>query len=102
RPLPNSHQILPGKRSYSDTSERRAFLDQACAGDLEMRSIVEALLASDEKIGEFLAGPAIGLMPNHAAADSGEYLSSRIGPYRILREIGHGGMGSLRNATGIL
>jgi len=38
-----------------EACERTAFLDRACADDPELRSNVEALLASDEKAGEFLA-----------------------------------------------
>ena len=40
-----------------DGRERAAYLDQALAGDTELRAQVEALLASDESGGEFLAVP---------------------------------------------
>src|ERR1700694_2411444 len=76
--------------------ERSAFLDQACSHDPELRSQVEGLLSSDENIGEFLAGPAMDVAGSDPGEDSGESFSSRrIGPYRILREIGHGGMGTV-------
>src|SRR5205085_8304422 len=89
-----------------DAGERPAFLDRACADDAELRSHVEALLASDENIGEFLAGPAMDVVQDPGTAgsttipipgrDSVEYLSGRrIGLYQILREIGHGGMGTV-------
>ena len=38
--------------------ERRGFLDEACAGDPELRAQMEALLAADEEAGGFLATPA--------------------------------------------
>ena len=50
-----------------DAGERAAFLDQVCAQDPKLRSDVEALLASDRNIGEFLAAPAI-----HLAWDLGD------------------------------
>src|ERR1700681_4286390 len=76
--------------------ERPVLLDRACADDPELRSHVEALLASDENIGEFLGTPAIDLAGAEAAEATGECLSGRrIGPYRTFREIGHGGMGTV-------
>ena len=39
-------------------TERRAFLDRACAGDDELRHKVEALLRAYERLGDFLeTGP---------------------------------------------
>jgi WD40 repeat protein/serine/threonine protein kinase len=40
-------------------AERRAYLDQACAGDAALRHQVEALLAAHEREGEFLDVPAV-------------------------------------------
>src|SRR5215468_10156344 len=37
------------------SSQRTAFLDEACAGDDELRREVESLLAHDERAGGFLA-----------------------------------------------
>ena len=79
-----------------DAGERAAFLDQVCAQDPKLRSDVEALLASDRNIGEFLAAPAIHLAWDLETDDSGDdWLGRRVGSYRILREIGHGGMGTV-------
>ncbi|MBC7929532.1 MAG: hypothetical protein H7Z38_03095, partial [Rubrivivax sp.] len=39
-------------------AERRAFLDEACAGDAQMRTEVETLVAAHEREGEFLDGAA--------------------------------------------
>ena len=44
-----------------DAGGRAAFLDEACAGDTELRRRVEALLASDDSMGEFLSEPLSGL-----------------------------------------
>ncbi len=66
-------------------------------GDPCLRSEVEALLASDEGGGEFLLKPATEMAVAAGMMDGGETgdANRRIGPYRILREIGHGGMGTV-------
>jgi hypothetical protein len=55
-----------------DASERGGFMDQACANDPEMRSEVEALLASDESAGEFLDVPALDLFRGQGPGRSRE------------------------------
>ena len=40
--------------------ERAAYLDETCAGDVELRKQVGGLLAAVEKAGSFMSGPAIG------------------------------------------
>jgi serine/threonine-protein kinase len=70
--------------------ERRAYLDEACAGNASLRDEVESLLAADDEAGEFLEEPALpGLeLPRPELPPAIE----RAGPYRILRRIGEGGM----------
>ena len=81
--------------------DRTAFLIQACNGDDELRNRVEKLLASHDDAGSFLASPAIidaGVISAVADTESGGHndrIGQRIGPYEILREIGHGGMGTV-------
>ena len=71
-----------------DAGERPTFLDQACADDLDLRLRVEALLASDENIGEFLARPAIDLAGDLGAGGSGEYLSGRrVGRWSPIKDL---------------
>src|SRR6185369_6507936 len=78
-----------------NAGERLEFLSQIGAEDPAVRSNVEALLASDQNIGDFLEVPAIYLAGNLEAGDLGDQWSARrVGPYRTLREIGHGGMGT--------
>ena len=51
---------------------------------------------SDRNIGEFLAAPAIHLSGDPETDDFDDYWCGRhVGPYQILREIGHGGMGTV-------
>jgi serine/threonine protein kinase/tetratricopeptide (TPR) repeat protein len=84
--------------------ERSALLDQSCAGDPELRAEVEALLAADAKAGGFLGVPAGEYAADLLTEGSGEeedaadLAGSQVGPYRLLREIGGGGMGTVYEA----
>jgi len=40
--------------------ERAAFLNNACAGDQELRNKVEALLKAHDRVGKFLEEPPTG------------------------------------------
>jgi eukaryotic-like serine/threonine-protein kinase len=72
-----------------DPEERRSFLRQACAGDDALRTEVESLLSSFDGAATFLEdSPAADLL----TAQSRAIVGKRIGAYRIIREIGHGGM----------
>jgi serine/threonine protein kinase/Flp pilus assembly protein TadD len=79
-----------------DGSQRAAFLDGACASDPSLRAEIEALIASHEQAGSFMAEPALEPGTKLFADDGAESLvGRRIGPYKILREIGQGGMGTV-------
>ena len=84
---------------------RAAFLEEACAGDTELRAQVEALLTQDEQHPSFLEAPTTFEEPSEpdhktrtrkspAATASGVMVQpEQIGPYRILERVGEGGMG---------
>ncbi|HVS10624.1 MAG TPA: serine/threonine-protein kinase [Planctomycetota bacterium] len=75
--------------------ERRgSFLDEACAGDLELRGEVESLLASDAA-GASVVGGIVRESAQEILRGVEAGAGQRIGPYRILDELGHGGMGSV-------
>jgi serine/threonine protein kinase len=74
-------------------AERPAYLDAVCAGDTALRREVERLLAADAQHGSgFLAGPPHELP--RLTLDEREDGGS-LGPYRLLRKIGSGGMGTV-------
>jgi tetratricopeptide (TPR) repeat protein len=74
--------------------ERGAFLDVACAGDAGLRHEVASLLAACADAGEFLheldAVAATRLLESAVAEFAA---GSVVGPYRIVRRLGRGGMG---------
>src|SRR5215207_8666291 len=79
-----------------DPRRRAAFLDEACAGDEELRREVASLLASDAQAGSFLAAPAAEVLARGAAAETAPSpVGRRIGRYRVQSLLGAGGMGEI-------
>ena len=76
-----------------ESEERIRLLDEACAGDAALRQEVESLLAADQRAGQRIAdmiqGEARALFTLKSA------VGSRLGAYRIIKEIGRGGMGTV-------
>ena len=90
----------------TDSEQRRAFLDQACAGNPAMRTVVEELLAAQEATerllnrGRSALESALRISPLSAATalaaanpPADERVGTRIGPYKLLQRIGEGGCG---------
>jgi serine/threonine protein kinase/TolB-like protein/Tfp pilus assembly protein PilF len=75
---------------------RTRFLDEACADDFTMRAEVGELIAALEEAGDFLLPPA-QYSAGQLIAGVGDVslVGQRIGPYRTVRELGHGGMGTV-------
>ena len=74
-------------------SERAAFLDTACGGDAGLRLEIESLLQEDAT-----AESALDAAIQTEAADLLEerlLVGARLGAYRVIEEIGRGGMGSV-------
>src|SRR6516162_2368760 len=76
--------------------ERAAFLDQACGGNRDLRHSVELLLKAHAKAGDFLAPPSTGPVEDTAEpVSTAEVPGTVIGPYKLLQQIGEGGMGTV-------
>lgn len=76
-----------------EAEARHRYLDAACGEDAELRSEVEALLRADDA-DETMLDRDLGTLADGILEEPGEgALPEVVGPYRILRMLGEGGMG---------
>jgi serine/threonine protein kinase/tetratricopeptide (TPR) repeat protein len=77
-------------------SERELFLNRVCHDDAALRSELESLLASDEPDRRLIevATASFDREP-HSSDSEPDSNIRRAGPYRLVRLIGHGGMGAV-------
>ncbi|MET0647123.1 MAG: protein kinase [Pyrinomonadaceae bacterium] len=78
-------------------AERDAYLTTACGGDAELRRQVEMLIRSHDQAGSFIEEPAVAgvLSDGGKFEDEAPFIGRRVGSYRIVRELGRGGMGAV-------
>jgi non-specific serine/threonine protein kinase/serine/threonine-protein kinase len=78
------------------SGQRSAYLDSACDADRELRAEVESLIASHEAAGsQFLAVAAPDLLVACSGDSATAPLNHVIGHYRLVEELGRGGMGQV-------
>jgi serine/threonine protein kinase len=77
----------------ASAGERDAYLDRACAEDVELRQRVEELLQVRSKAGSFLEAPAPHLVATVGERPLSEGPGTVIGPHKLLEQIGEGGFG---------
>jgi serine/threonine protein kinase len=101
---PNFDTIFCSAIAIVSAEDRAAYIAQACGSDHELRDQVEKLVSAHFKAGSFLEQPAA---QGGATSDDGsacrwintpdpppsEGPGSRIGPYKLMEQIGEGGMG---------
>src|SRR5262249_33851454 len=76
--------------------QRAAFLDKACTGDEALREEVESLLRYQEKASNFIEKPPAEVVTELLAENQPEPKpGSLIGHYKIICQLGRGGMGEV-------
>ena len=95
---------MPDQRQKSDSifwaaleidshQERGAYLDEACGSDQEQRAQIEEMLAAHSRAEGFLGQPAVLGQMTTAFPPVTEKPGTMIGQYKLIEEIGEGGMG---------
>ncbi|MBX7209562.1 MAG: protein kinase [Verrucomicrobiaceae bacterium] len=98
--------IFKAALELGTAEERAALLDRECGEDAALRAEVESLLAAMDDAGSFLANPVAadldvtikavpGTLPSQRVLPPSEKSGDRIGPYKLLQEIGQGGFGTV-------
>jgi eukaryotic-like serine/threonine-protein kinase len=91
---PDEEAIFNAIRLQDAPEARRAYLDEVCGGDQAVRARVEALLRVHDAERSFLATPA-GAPSATVDLPHCEVAGVVIGPYKLIEQIGEGGMGTV-------
>ncbi|MCP4709225.1 MAG: protein kinase [Planctomycetes bacterium] len=86
-------EILNIAVKIDDPAEQTAFLDVACGSDQPLRTEIESLLHAHDHAGSFMAAPALDPHVTLDDAPLTEGPGTVIGKYKLLENIGEGGMG---------
>jgi eukaryotic-like serine/threonine-protein kinase len=92
---PRANDLFLKAVEMRSADERQEYLDAACAGDAAVRAEVVALLEASAHAGSFLESPAASLVSTVGEPSVTEGPGTCIGPYKLLQQIGEGGMGTV-------
>jgi serine/threonine protein kinase/tetratricopeptide (TPR) repeat protein len=75
------------------TEARQAYVVAQCDGNEALGGEVEALLRQHGELGSFLESPVVGQTLAMGSSSLSEGAGTVVGPYKLLQQIGEGGMG---------
>jgi serine/threonine protein kinase len=94
--MPEGAAIAPHIQVAPESLEQAHFLDAACAGDADLRSDVESLISADRGSTRSIAS---AVEQEASRVIDCQFPGDRLGAYRIVRELGRGGVGAVFLAT---
>src|SRR3954470_2494980 len=92
---PKTESLFAAALGLEAPEERANYLDQACGTDQQLRAQVEELLAAYPKVERFLESPARAPVATVDESARSARPGTVIGPYKLLQQIGEGGMGTV-------
>ena len=90
---PNATSVFRRALDIESPTERAIYLDKACGSDVSLRTRVDELLAAPGQEGNFKCRPAVTAGLTEIYEKVVELPGTVIGPYKLLQQIGEGGMG---------
>src|SRR6516165_9025773 len=94
-PEPKLRELFSQAAEFQTAEEQAAYLDQACRGDAPLRAQLEELLRAQREAGSFLQEPSALPSATVDEVRAAESPGAVIGPYKLLQQIGEGGMGTV-------
>jgi eukaryotic-like serine/threonine-protein kinase len=76
-------------------AEREAFVEREAGGDESIRAEVSTLLEAHDEAGSFIVAPALAAADFFDREQKNPIVGTQIGAYKILEELGRGGMGAV-------